>query len=46
METEQVEHKASLAEWREIVETVAAFAANRGGLVRPTSFCGATKSSA
>jgi ATP-dependent DNA helicase RecG len=34
VETETLEHKQSLNEWREIVETVAAFATARGGTIR------------
>jgi len=33
-ESERSENKSSLAEWREVVETVAAFATSGGGLVR------------
>lgn len=33
-ETERVENKTSLAEWREVVESVAAFATSGGGQVR------------
>jgi ATP-dependent DNA helicase RecG len=34
MESERTENKSSLAEWREVVETVGAFATSGGGLVR------------
>jgi Fic family protein len=33
-ESEQIENKQSLNEWREVVESVAAFATAHGGLVR------------
>ncbi|MEM4722101.1 MAG: ATP-binding protein, partial [Candidatus Methanomethylicaceae archaeon] len=33
-ETQTTENKQSLREWREIVESVAAFATSKGGVVR------------
>lgn len=33
-ESERLEHKTSLGEWQEIVESVAAFATSNGGIIR------------